>query len=284
MASRHGPLEGLVNYYEVLGIADERAPVSAIRAAYLKLARVTHPDSTGGDDRAGFQLVSEAYTVLSDVALRAKHDADLSQRGDVQNAPHTPPQSAQHHRGAQAGGGGGAGPRFGNFGGLHPTLFQPFFGGPAFADPHAAVFPWPVGCGPGLGFAPHPLFLGRDWPCTYGFPSPDWPGNGFPSPYLAPWQPVGLAGAPPWPASSQQQGAASGPRTGAQLGTSSSRACTISGGVRRTVTVVSHTRPDGRVETVREEVVERAGPGGWERVEPGAEIWPPNTQLPIGRF
>jgi DnaJ-class molecular chaperone len=56
------------DYYSVLGIT-KLATENQITKAYRKRAVQTHPDKTGGDRRA-FDLVSEAYDVLSDESKR----------------------------------------------------------------------------------------------------------------------------------------------------------------------------------------------------------------------
>lgn len=68
-----------VNHYEVLGVPST-ADQAAIRRAYRRLARLTHPDL--GGDAAEFAAVALAWSVLSDPEARAAHDAELARDGD----------------------------------------------------------------------------------------------------------------------------------------------------------------------------------------------------------
>lgn len=63
-------------HYEVLGVAPSAAP-EQIRAAYLNLAKLNHPDAVGGDGQL-FAAVTEAYAVLKDQARRRAYDAVLA--------------------------------------------------------------------------------------------------------------------------------------------------------------------------------------------------------------
>lgn len=62
------------DYYEILGVSP-RASYEEIRSAFRALARQYHPD-TGehGGDVERFQLVQEAWEVLSDPERRAQYD------------------------------------------------------------------------------------------------------------------------------------------------------------------------------------------------------------------
>ena len=62
--------------YEVLAV-DRDADAAAIKKAYIKLARKTHPDKCPGDDsaHARFQEVGRAYATLCDPEKRKLYDA-----------------------------------------------------------------------------------------------------------------------------------------------------------------------------------------------------------------
>mmetsp|Transcript_5536 Transcript_5536/g.6892 ORF Transcript_5536/g.6892 Transcript_5536/m.6892 type:complete len:285 (+) Transcript_5536:88-942(+) len=61
------------NYYEVLEVSENASP-SELKKSYKKLALKYHPDKTGGSDNETFQLIAEAYEVLSDPSNRAEYD------------------------------------------------------------------------------------------------------------------------------------------------------------------------------------------------------------------
>lgn len=63
------------DYYEILGVA-KGASEDEIRRAFRKLARIYHPDVTGGDPKADdkFKEINEAYEVLCDPEKRQKYD------------------------------------------------------------------------------------------------------------------------------------------------------------------------------------------------------------------
>jgi curved DNA-binding protein CbpA len=65
------------NYYQILGVP-RRATVRQIRAAYLRLAQMSHPDRRADDglERPSFKDVQRAYEVLNDPVLRAAYDQD----------------------------------------------------------------------------------------------------------------------------------------------------------------------------------------------------------------
>ncbi|WVO12886.1 hypothetical protein L204_100494 [Cryptococcus depauperatus] len=66
-------------YYDILGIEEDAGPVE-IRKAYLRAAAQCHPDKRPDDPSAKeeFQLVQEAYEVLSDVEEKVMYDRKLS--------------------------------------------------------------------------------------------------------------------------------------------------------------------------------------------------------------
>ncbi|XP_022156437.1 uncharacterized protein LOC111023328 [Momordica charantia] len=79
---RGGGSDGGSCYYTILGIRKD-ASFSDIRTAYRKLALKWHPDrwtrdpAVAGEAKRQFQLVQEAYSVLSDQAKRSVYDAGL---------------------------------------------------------------------------------------------------------------------------------------------------------------------------------------------------------------
>jgi DnaJ-class molecular chaperone len=114
-----------VDHYRALGVSKD-ASADEIKKAYRKLAKATHPDSTGGNKakESRFKEISVAYEVLGDAKKRAQYDAVRA--GGM---------------GSMGGGMGGAGfpPGFGGFGGAGARgtsqvfdlndLFGQFFGG-----------------------------------------------------------------------------------------------------------------------------------------------------------
>jgi molecular chaperone DnaJ len=62
------------DYYEILGV-DRNADAKTIKRAFLKKARVLHPDvNKAPDAEEKFKQVNEAYAVLSDERKRANYD------------------------------------------------------------------------------------------------------------------------------------------------------------------------------------------------------------------
>ncbi|NDJ33790.1 MAG: DnaJ domain-containing protein [Chloroflexi bacterium] len=62
------------NYYKILGVASD-APQDAIKKAFRRLARETHPDvNPAPDAEARFKLINEAYEILGDPKKRAHYD------------------------------------------------------------------------------------------------------------------------------------------------------------------------------------------------------------------
>jgi molecular chaperone DnaJ len=66
------------DYYLVLGIA-ENASQTDIKGAYRRLAKAFHPDHYKGSPRQ-FQIIQEAYAVLSDPVRRRQHDLQVHDR------------------------------------------------------------------------------------------------------------------------------------------------------------------------------------------------------------
>ena len=61
------------NYYGVLGV-NPSASVHSIQAAYRQLAKACHPDHAGASATEKFQILQEAYEVLSDPDKREAYD------------------------------------------------------------------------------------------------------------------------------------------------------------------------------------------------------------------
>ncbi|KAI8471568.1 MAG: DnaJ domain-containing protein, partial [Monoraphidium minutum] len=86
--------EAPATLYERLGV-DLHAPDERIRAAYIRLAKQTHPDRHRGGDwlsaQRRFQRIQEAYEVLMDPerrsALRPAAAAPHGRRGACSNRP-----------------------------------------------------------------------------------------------------------------------------------------------------------------------------------------------------
>jgi DnaJ-class molecular chaperone len=74
------------DYYDLLGI-DASAGVAELRRAWRRLAVRWHPDRAGPRATVIFQLLSEAYTVLSDPAARAAYDRRRRPAAPRPNAP-----------------------------------------------------------------------------------------------------------------------------------------------------------------------------------------------------
>ena len=61
-------------FYDVLEVKKD-ADDNTIKKAYKKAALHAHPDKGGTDEL--FQMVNEAWKVLSDPSLRAEYDRDI---------------------------------------------------------------------------------------------------------------------------------------------------------------------------------------------------------------
>lgn len=72
------------NYYDELGVSPGANP-REIRSAYIKLAKVLHPDPNFSSPEAveAFKNLGRIYSILSDPKKRAKHDEDLRKAGFV---------------------------------------------------------------------------------------------------------------------------------------------------------------------------------------------------------
>ncbi len=104
------------DFYEILGVK-QNATQDEIQRAYRKLARENHPDinsDPAAEER--FKNVSEAYSVLSDPAIRRRYDAfgpDFRQVPEDVDPETWRRSRARAGAGAGAGRGGEGGPRAG---------------------------------------------------------------------------------------------------------------------------------------------------------------------------
>ena len=112
--------------YKILGVS-KGDNATAIKKAYIKLAKDLHPDKTKGDKKLEdrFKEVSEAYEVLSDDKKRA----DYQEMRDAFTTGRMPRGGQQQNSGPQNGGfqGGGFEDIFG--GGSQSDIFSTLFGG-----------------------------------------------------------------------------------------------------------------------------------------------------------
>lgn len=86
--------------YTVLGVARE-ATDKQIRAAFLKLAKTSHPDLNPGDRNAEarFKAINAAHNLLSDPKRRAQFDnGEIDAAGTAQPPPGEPPMGARFYR------------------------------------------------------------------------------------------------------------------------------------------------------------------------------------------
>lgn len=100
------------DHYQVLGV-DPTADRAAIRSAYRRRARESHPDH--GGDAEEFHLVQEAWDVLGDQRRRADYDRRKSASG------HPASDSRTAGNGAESQDDGGAGFTYGPGAGVHST-------------------------------------------------------------------------------------------------------------------------------------------------------------------
>ncbi|WFD01118.1 phospholipid:diacylglycerol acyltransferase [Malassezia yamatoensis] len=71
----HEVMDASLDAYKILGVTRD-ADASALRAAYLRLARTYHPDkATHRDTQDQIRLINAAYETLSDASLRSAYDA-----------------------------------------------------------------------------------------------------------------------------------------------------------------------------------------------------------------
>jgi molecular chaperone DnaJ len=66
-----------VTHYDVLGVSRE-ASTAQIRAAFRRLARAHHPDTSASGSAEALAPIHEAWRVLGDPALRRQYDRSLA--------------------------------------------------------------------------------------------------------------------------------------------------------------------------------------------------------------
>ena len=88
--------EHLPTHYQRLGV-HPRASAATIREAYLRLARLLHPDQAAAATPAEARLaerrmreVNEAWAVLKDPSRRTDYDRHLAERGLLDTGPPPP--------------------------------------------------------------------------------------------------------------------------------------------------------------------------------------------------
>jgi DnaJ domain len=82
-----------VTHYEVLGVGRD-ASTSQIRAAFRRLARAHHPDTSASGSAESLAPINEAWRVLGDPALRRAYDRSLDSYGAQSNVVDEPTPSA----------------------------------------------------------------------------------------------------------------------------------------------------------------------------------------------
>ena len=70
--------QSVVNYYDLLQVHPQ-AEVETIHRVYRLFAARYHPDNKETGDAERFRAITEAHRVLTDPALRAEHDARLTE-------------------------------------------------------------------------------------------------------------------------------------------------------------------------------------------------------------
>lgn len=113
-------MAAFIDYYKVLGVPKD-TPQDDIKAAYRKRSKQFHPDLHPDDPKAKakFQMLNEAYAVLSDPEKRAKYDQYGANWDKV---------------GQGFAGGAGGGNPFSGFSGFDFSGFSSGSGGSGFSD------------------------------------------------------------------------------------------------------------------------------------------------------
>ena len=66
--------QGFVDYYRVLQVSPT-CDAKSLELSYHRMAKIHHPDHSGGADASKFNEVTEAYRVLRDPKRRSEYDA-----------------------------------------------------------------------------------------------------------------------------------------------------------------------------------------------------------------
>lgn len=91
-----------LNYYEILGVAENATP-DEVTKAYRRLAMKWHPDRYKGEDATEkMALINEAYQVLRDATTRAQYDCELARYKTYCSETRKPEQSSEAPRDAEA--------------------------------------------------------------------------------------------------------------------------------------------------------------------------------------
>jgi len=83
-----------MTHYEVLGVSPE-ASTAEIRAAFRRLAKATHPDTSATGSAEFLAPINEAWRVLGDPALRRAYDRSLRETVSPER-PDAAPQWSTH--------------------------------------------------------------------------------------------------------------------------------------------------------------------------------------------
>lgn len=77
------------NYYDILGIKFD-ASVEEIKKAYRVLAKKYHPDISADNDSRNFNLINEAYKILTDPYERLLYNYEFAKTLSVDEKPEKP--------------------------------------------------------------------------------------------------------------------------------------------------------------------------------------------------
>ncbi|KAI0402511.1 DnaJ-domain-containing protein [Xylaria palmicola] len=126
---RDDAIDNARNHYETLKIAPT-ASAPEIKKSFYKLSKTHHPDlhETAGRRAAArrFMRISEAYSVLSSPAKRAKYDREHMELATASASAHTPSHAGSYASTGPAGGrpASGLSRRRGTFCGPPPSFFR----------------------------------------------------------------------------------------------------------------------------------------------------------------